>query len=54
MTDSKVFQVLNGDCLAERLNKAVDDSQMLVWRECLLEGPVKEENFWTNRQNFIC
>ncbi len=53
MTNSKVFHVLNGDCLAATLNNVVDNSQMIIWRECLIEGPVKEENFWINRQNFI-
>lgn len=53
MTDSKIFHVLNGDCLASTLDKIVDKSQMIIWRECLIEGPVKEENFWINRQNFI-
>ncbi|WP_313027932.1 hypothetical protein [Soonwooa sp.] len=41
MTNSKVFHVLNGDCLAATLDKVVDKSQMIIWRECLIEGPVK-------------
>ncbi|WP_312324380.1 DUF1835 domain-containing protein [Soonwooa sp.] len=53
MTNSKVFHILNGDCLAATLDKVVDKSQMIIWRECLIEGPVKEENFWINRQYFI-
>ncbi|WP_300670229.1 DUF1835 domain-containing protein [Soonwooa sp.] len=53
MSNSKVFHVLNGDCLAETLGKVIDKSQMIIWRECLIEGPVKKENFWINRRNFI-
>lgn len=53
MANSKVFHALNGDCLAETLGKVIDKSQMIIWRECLIEGPVKKEDFWIKRQNFI-
>lgn len=53
MSDSKAFHIFNGDCLAETLDKVLDKSQIIIWRECLIEGPVEKENFWKNRQQFI-
>lgn len=53
MPASKSFHVLNGDCLLENLQYVFDKKNTIVWRECLIEGPVLTKNFWANREKFI-
>jgi hypothetical protein len=50
------IHVLAGDALAENFNKTGIDGEVVVCRECLIEGDVKAENlndFWEIRADFI-
>ena len=46
------FHILNGDCLAEKFPKDLG-VEKIIWRECLVQGPVSEKNFFENRAKFI-
>lgn len=48
----KNVHVLNGDCLKSQFPKEID-GEIIVWRECLVSGPVSESNFFENRKTFI-
>jgi hypothetical protein len=50
------IHILPGDALAENFNRANIDGEVIVCRECLIEGDVKAENlndFWTLRADYI-
>jgi hypothetical protein len=50
------IHVLPGDALAEKFNQAVIGGEVVVCRECLIEGDVKAENlndFWAMRADYI-
>jgi len=50
------IHVLAGDALAENFNKADVDGEVVVCRECLIEGDVKAgslNDFWEIRADFI-
>lgn len=46
------FHILNGDCLAESFPSNFSEN-VIIWRECLVDGPVSEQNFLKNREKFI-
>jgi hypothetical protein len=48
----KNVHVLNGDCLKNQFPKDIE-GEIIVWRECLVSGPVSESNFFENRKTFI-
>ena len=47
-----VFHILNGDCLAEKFPKNLS-SEIFIWREALIDGPVSDKDFFENRKKFI-
>lgn len=52
----KTYHVLNGDCLAEQLKKTKINQDVIVCRECLVEGDTSAENieaFWSTRAKFL-
>ena len=48
----KTFHILNGDCLHQRFPNDLD-GEKIIWRECLIDGPVSETNFFESRTKFI-
>ena len=48
----KTFHILNGDCLDQRFPTDLD-GEKIIWRECLIDGPVSETNFFESRTKFI-
>lgn len=48
----KNVHVLNGDCLKNQFPNDIE-GELIVWRECLVSGPVSETNFFENRKAFI-
>ena len=48
----KTFHILNGDCLDQRFPNDLD-GEKIIWRECLIDGPVSETNFFESRTKFI-
>lgn len=48
----KTIHILNGDCLKNQFPKDIE-GELIVWRECLVSGPVSETNFFENRKAFI-
>ncbi len=51
-----IVHILNGDALAEKFPKEAIEGELIVFRECLVEGPLKEdtlEAFWQARSGFI-
>lgn len=48
----KNVHVLNGDCLKNQFPKDIE-GELIVWRECLVSGPVSEVDFFENRKAFI-
>jgi hypothetical protein len=53
---SKKYHILNGDCLNDQLKNTPIDGNMIIFRECLIDGPVNGETlneFWQNRASFI-
>ncbi len=51
-----VYHFLNGDCLAEQLKSTAFKEHQIIFRECLVEGDVKENvlpKFWEKRAEFI-
>lgn len=48
----KIVHILNGDCLAENFPKDMD-FEIIIWRECLVDGPISEGDFFKNREKFI-
>lgn len=47
-----IFHILNGDCLAEKFPKNLE-SEIIIWREALIDGPVSVDNFLENRKKFV-
>lgn len=53
-TDS--YHILNGDCLEEQLRQTKIHSNLIIFRECLIEGPLNAESnssFLETRAEFI-
>lgn len=51
-----VIHILNGDALATEFAKTGIEGEVIVCRECLMEGPVKMEGlyyFWKSRGQYI-
>jgi hypothetical protein len=51
-----IFHILNGDALAEKFPKEAIEGELIVFRECLVEGPLDGEapaDFWQTRAQFI-
>ena len=48
----KTFHILNGDCLDQRFPTDLN-GEKIIWRECLVDGPVSETNFFESRTKFI-
>ncbi|POY35608.1 hypothetical protein C3K47_14525 [Solitalea longa] len=51
-----ILHVLNGDALLPNFKRCFFDGDVMIWRECLIEGPVSasnEEDFWNQRTNYI-
>lgn len=46
------FHVLNGDCLAENFPHNMEIHK-IIWRECLVDGSISENDFFKNREAFI-
>jgi hypothetical protein len=50
------YHILNGDCLSLQLKEANLSGEMIICRECLIEGPIDVdhlESFWAKRAEFI-
>ncbi len=48
----KIYHILNGDCLAKNFPEK-ENENLIVWRECLIDGPVQNDLFFENRKSFI-
>ena len=51
-----IFHILNGDALAEKFPEEAIEGELIVFRECLVEGPLDGEtpaDFWQTRAQFI-
>lgn len=51
-----MYHILNGDNLAYQLRETGIEGELIVCRECLIEGPVQAddlEDFWSARADFI-
>lgn len=56
MTQTKVFHILNGDALLENFPAELLTGEIIIARECLVDGPVEGETleeFWKTRAAFI-
>lgn len=49
----KTYHIFNGDCLEMQLQKAFLEDEKIIWRDCLIEGPVSVDDFWQNRFAFL-
>ncbi|AFD08403.1 hypothetical protein [Solitalea canadensis] len=52
-----ILHVLNGDALLPNFKRCSFLGDVMIWRECLVEGPVSaktDEEFWEQRSNYIC
>jgi hypothetical protein len=52
-----IFHILNGDALAGKFPIEALEGELIVFRECLVEGPLDGEtpaDFWQARAQFIC
>lgn len=50
-----IFQLLNGDALADRFPKSIPGNR-IIFRECLVDGPVSADTlagFWSMREDFL-
>ncbi len=50
------FHILNGDCLAENLKRTSVNQNFIVFRECLIDGPVNADSiadFWAVRADYM-
>lgn len=50
------YHILNGDCLATQVADTSITGEVIICRECVIEGPVSpiiEERFWHRRNEFI-
>ncbi|REC48749.1 DUF1835 domain-containing protein [Candidatus Chryseobacterium massiliense] len=53
---NKIFNITNGDCLAEQLKETTISGEMIICREALVTGSLQAENldvFWKIRSEFI-
>lgn len=53
---NKIFNITNGDCLAEQLKETTIPGEMIICREALVTGSLQAENldvFWKVRSEFI-
>lgn len=53
---NKIFNIINGDCLAEQLKETTISGEMIICREALVIGSLQAENldiFWKVRSEFI-
>jgi len=53
---SKTYHILNGDALLDLLPETILSGDVIVARECLIDGPLNGETlekFWETRANFI-
>ncbi|WP_415324761.1 DUF1835 domain-containing protein [Chryseobacterium sp. MMS23-Vi53] len=53
---NQIFNILNGDCLADQLKETTIGGAMIVCKEALVIGPLFAENlnvFWKMRSEFI-
>lgn len=53
---NKIFNITNGDCLAEQLKETTISGEMIICREALVAGSLQAENldvFWKVRSEFI-
>ncbi|WP_375181845.1 DUF1835 domain-containing protein [Chryseobacterium sp.] len=53
---NKIFNITNGDCLAEQLKETTISGEMIICREALVTGSLQAENldiFWKVRSEFI-
>ncbi len=48
----KTYHILNGDCLAAKFPSELD-GEIIIWRECLIDGPLQSEDFFESREIFI-
>ncbi|MCO4293422.1 hypothetical protein NF867_11145 [Solitalea sp. MAHUQ-68] len=51
-----VLHVLNGDALLPNFKRCYLVGDVMIWRECLIEGPVSaknEDEFWEQRKAYI-
>lgn len=48
----KSYHILNGDCLADNFPAEIP-GEMIVWRECLIDGPVNFKNFFEIRKKYL-
>src|SRR5688572_10875635 len=50
------YHILTGDCLADNFSNSRIPGEMIVCRECLVEGPVKaipDHHFWEARAQYL-
>lgn len=50
------YHIVNGDCLAEQLRQTKNNQDLIVCRECLIDGNVKADtiaDFWEVRAKYI-
>lgn len=53
---NQIFNILNGDCLADQLKETTIGGEIIVCREALVTGPLQADNledFWKLRSQFI-
>lgn len=48
----KIYHILNGDCLAQNFPSKLE-GEVMIWRECLVEGKVNEIDFFEIRKEFF-
>ncbi len=51
-----IYHILNGDCLAMQLAETAISGEVIICRECIIEGPLSpfiDEKFWHRRSEFI-
>ncbi len=48
----KIYHILNGDCLADKFPAEIP-GEIIIWRECLIDGPVSGMNFFEIRKNYL-
>ncbi len=52
-----IYHILNGDCLANQLLQTEYKNNLIVFRECLIEGDTNAESlseFWEIRTKYMC
>ncbi len=46
------YHILNGDCLADNFPAEIP-GELIIWRECLTDGPVAGKGFFEIRKNYL-